>query len=460
VLCSALLAVGVMVLEWQGVPVSFFGGEQLAEKYTRLRVLERDEDVRVLMMGPSHIDMGFDAELFTRRTGKLTFNMGLSASDVSTQSPLLEHALLPMVEPELVLWCMRDELRSRANINHQYVNAPFMDWLDTHGGYPAFAAASRLPYFYKRRLQGWEESFQPKLDVIDAFGQNDLHNTHHSRKADEAEGPGDGALFAMRSEYSVSAEHAIAVFEQALDALHARGTTVYAVLMPYSAVHFSNLNYYMRSVLTGKSSEYQRWLTATLARRGVPLINLRFCPGISEKPEYFYDDTHLNQAGAVPATELLARIVTSSEIPPEFRDFPSLAEIEAMLGKHDTSRVPLLPIGEACPMADAQLDRDETGRTTAMFARFRLDRPGAYRLELSGRDSSRGKTNYFVRAGTGSFHLWEIPSRGLTSVAHVLELAAGENLVELHARGEKTTFPWSFVSLRPEPAVSTAPQDE
>ena len=79
-----------------------------------LRALDRAEDVEVLAIGSSLVDLGFDAARFSEVTGKTAYNAGVSGTDVVWQSRYLREVLIPTYAPEAVFWGIRDSLRTKS----------------------------------------------------------------------------------------------------------------------------------------------------------------------------------------------------------------------------------------------------------------------------------------------------------------------------------------------------------
>ena len=464
---SLLVALGLLGVGRSFAPIAFFGGRELAEKYTRLRALDREADVSVLALGPSFVDMGFDAELFTRLTGKRTYNIGASGTDIVLQSLLLRDVLIPRFQPEAILWGMREEPRVRSNINHQYLQSSALR--SARGGPWVFDLASHLPQYQRRSLAGWRAEFLPLREPIDPFGQteppllrrpalddslregagSDLHLELESRLARaEPEAP----RFLERREYSVSEEFARATFEETLRFARERGIAIFFFQTPYHRNAFARDSFYSHEILTGVRAADRAWLLGTLAENGFPLINLRYCAGVSDESRNFYDGRHLNRVGAVPMTEILAEVFRSGTVPEAWRGCPSPAELEAIFGPYDRESVPVLEAGRRLPLWQASLVRDERRHAVDLYARLAVATPGRYRFVLVERSPPREReAAYYLRVGAGFFDVWEFCGRGEPLAIHprVFTLEQGEVAVELHSGGT-TGIDWKEFALLPE----------
>jgi len=441
----SLLAAGFLAVDRAFAPVSFFGGDVLAVKYERLRALELEQDVRVLVLGPSYADLGVDAERLTERTGMLTFNMGIPGTDLALQAELLRDVLIPLVEPEVVLWCLREDLRSPSLINRQYLNAPALGWAGGIGGYGAFEFVSHLPQYQKRRLAAWAEEFRTPKEVFDALGHGDMRELHRDfggGDLEDARAAGSG-----RGE-SVTEEFARATFEDALRCAQEHRVKVFAFLAPFHRDLFIRQSGYTRALLTGKYDEYGRWLRSTLAEHEIPFVDLHCIPQISEDESYFYDGRHLNRVGATPFTDVLADFLLGKTIPPEWRAHPSPTEVEAMLGPPVLDGVPMLATGERHALRAARLV-EEQGRVVDLYARFALERPGRYRVELSGGKRAED-ASYYVRAGGERWIYWEPRGEPAESDVLALDLPAGEVVLELHRGRNRAGIERASFALLPD----------
>ena len=66
------------------------------QRYTRLtmhELYETDEEIDTLFLGSSHCFRAYDPELFTKRTGKVSFNLGSSSQNYDTSYYLLKEAV-------------------------------------------------------------------------------------------------------------------------------------------------------------------------------------------------------------------------------------------------------------------------------------------------------------------------------------------------------------------------------
>ena len=342
---SLVLGTALLGLACAGVarsrlaPIGFFGGSKLAEKYVKLEALEREGDVRVFFVGPSFVDQGIDAELFSRLTGKTTFNLAVSGTDLYLQSLYVRDVLIPIHRPEAILWGTRDATLTRSAINVQYLEAPALRFAHSWLGARGFALAEELPHYRKRRIEDWVAALSgERTETVDAFGQTELVSASRPQRSgageagDEGEdGEGAGGSSFLRDDFAVDLEEARAVFADTLRRARENGVRVIFFLTPYYESVFRPRTSYARTLASEEFAEYARWLTRTLAENDVPLVNLRYCAEVSRRPECFYDTRHLNETGAEPTSEILARIFSGERaIPSEWTGVPSRAELEAI----------------------------------------------------------------------------------------------------------------------------------
>ena len=171
-LCALLLLLASWGFERSSVvPISYFGGSKLAAKYTQLHALDESANVQIIAMGPSYVDNGFDARLFTELTGKTTYNLGLPSTGIYTQSILIRHLLIPLFEPEAIVWGIGEAATIRSGINRQYLASPALERARWPLGAWVCELERRLPHLQKRRVREWLAILEePPEGRMDGFG--------------------------------------------------------------------------------------------------------------------------------------------------------------------------------------------------------------------------------------------------------------------------------------------------
>ena len=319
-------------------PVAFFGGWKLARKVRALEELERSRPVDVLAIGPSYVDTGFDARLFSERTGKAAFNLGIAGTDLYFQALLLRDFLLRTCAPEAIVWGIGDVPLTRRGISEQYVDSPAMRQLRQPLGRWLFDLERRLPHYRKRRLAewcGWERSV-PELP-IDDFGLTrtakvlGAASLEPAPETEEEASDEEDVGGAHRSNAIPAADigQALACFEEAIRLARARGIAVYLVLTPYHESVFAHSNY-RRDMLRGRYDAFRRRLTGIVRQHGVILVNLRSCAAVSPEAGFFFEPKHLNERGAAATTGILAQIFQGEPVQASWSTLPSPAELRAL----------------------------------------------------------------------------------------------------------------------------------
>lgn len=313
---------------------AYFGGSSLASKYERARRLAGDGPVRVFALGPSHVDNGFDAELFTERTGQRAFNFAVAGTDLHFQALFARNILIPLFRPTTIFWGVLDRLNTGNPINDQYLDAPVLARAAGPLGARIVAFEHILPHWKKRRLAQWyERCFGTQEAASEPFGQ-----TRESGVWDQV--PGERSGKALEREEARAQgldvptpdpDATRAAVEEALRFAREQGVQVYVFLAPYDPANFELGAGYSVGRVTDRFKEYEQWLLDVLARHGATLINLRYCAGITDADDCFFQPRHLNQQGARRMTEILARIFLGAPVAPEWRGIPSSAE-QAALG--------------------------------------------------------------------------------------------------------------------------------
>ncbi len=351
-LCAAWVAAGTIALALSPIaPEAYFGGRRLAEQFEGLAALAEEREVEVIVVGDSYVVAGFDPGRFAELTGLTAFDFGIVGSDLFVQSLLVRHVLLPRFEPGTIVWCVGTHARRRTGMNEQYLASRAVS--DSRGslGQLRFDVGLRLPQHQRRTLLDWISVLSlPRSEGFDELGfrPNSTRLTPGATAVPPDEQPADTswiARFALahsirgaarfkprRSDDSFHEEEARAVFVEALRFARERGVRVVAYTSPFWAGKFEPSDDHARRILSGENDAHYRWLCATLAEFEVPYLNLRYFEPVSEDPQYFYDETHLNRWGAVPTTEMVARVffLGAGAPPPELSGAPSPAERAAI----------------------------------------------------------------------------------------------------------------------------------
>lgn len=335
---TLLVGLACTALECAAVEsTAYFGGSGLATKYEQASRLAGDERVPVFAIGPSHVDNGFDAELFAERTGQRAFNFAVAGTDLHFQALFARHILIPLFRPTTIFWGLLDRLNTGNPINYQYLDAPALARAAGPEGARVVRLEHALPHWKKRRLGQWyERLFVAAGAVSEPFGQ-----TRESGVWDQVLGERSGKALEREEARaqgldvpSPDPEATRAAFEEALRFAHEQGVQVYVFLAPYDPGNFELGAGYFVGRVTDRFREYEEWLCAILARHGATLINLRYCAGITDADDCFYQPRHLNQHGARLMTEILARIFMGAPVAPEWRGIPSSAEQAALESVH------------------------------------------------------------------------------------------------------------------------------
>ncbi len=483
---SLALGAFLCVLVWGAVETiglprtGFYGGRKLAEKFVRLAEMERTGPVEVLIVGPSYVDQGFDAGRFGAVTGTRAFNFGVSGTDMYCQSILLRDMLLLKRTPEAVLWSLRDEVLTRSNINRQYLAANAVRWASGPGGRWRYTLGQYLPHFQRRRFMDWLRELVPALreitwqaargdervslrawmEPLDEFGRTELAGlTRQERVAerDEEDGPGGGAAAGgtgeggagegggtrfMSQPFAIDLATAKAHVRETLRLLRARGIPVWFFFTPYHESVIARHTKHAEIVLTGSNEAYYAWVRELAAEFGTPLIDLRYCAEISGDPRYFFDSRHLNAPGSVPLAEILGEIFAGQRpVPPQWSGAPAPAQTEYMLGSLAPERAPLLAL-DVPHLLDAAHVEQRDGKRVDLWARFRVERAGTYRVALFAAQPT-ARTPLYVRLGGRDFTRWTPPKDGPRAVV-VLEraLEPGEHVLELHSSNLERALEW------------------
>jgi len=464
------------VVDSAGLPrVAFYGGRKLADKFAHLEALERDGPVDVLVIGPSYIDQGFDAERFGQVAGVRAYNFGVQGTDMYLQSILLRQMLLLGRTPKAVLWGLRDEVLTRSNIDRQYLGSSAVNYATGPGGSVAYSLARHLPQFQRRRMMDWARELsmgvrhwswdtsrgekrvelRDWMEPLDAFGRTQLMTLQRMQRvaAHEREDAGDdeedvapaasgtGTRF-MSQDYSTDIDAAKAHVAETLRLLRARGVKVWLFLTPYYELVLARNSKYSEQILTGANQAYFDWLAGLSAEFDAPLVDLHYCAEISGEPHYFFDTRHLNGPGAAPLGALMGELYAGKRpIPAAWSGVPAPAELEHMLGSFERERVPRLELG-ARHTLDRTLLVERGGVRLDAYAAFRVERAGTYRVLLSGAQTTP-EPPLFVRLGGAHYARWNPPAEP-KPVAGVLEtrLEPGEHLLELHSANPKQALGW------------------
>ena len=478
-------------VEAAGLPrVAFYGGRKLADKFVRLEELERSGPVDVFVVGPSHIDQGFDAGRFGEVTGTRAFNMGVQGTDMYFQSILLRDVLLRPGPfggraPKAVLWSLRDEVLTRSNINRQYVQSTVVSYATGPLGAWALELGPYLTQFHRRRLLDWFRELSSSLrasvsapevgakaaelrtwlEPLDAFGKTELSTlTRQERQAtqdredrdDEGGGDGAGAGGApgttrfMGQDYAVDLATAKAHVRETLRLLRARGIAVWFFFTPYFESVFARNSRQSEMLLLGENQPYYDWLTELAREFRSPLVDLHYCAGISGDPRFFFDTRHLTGPGSVPLGELVGELYSGKRpLPAAWSGAPAPAVFDCMFGKLERERVPRLALGERHAL-DAALGMRNDGRLLDLYASFAIERAGKYRVSLLADPPPAKEPALFVRFGDGHHRRFAPraePRR--TAVVLEVELEPGERLLEIHAVEPKQPLVWSQLVVEP-----------
>ncbi|HED65325.1 MAG TPA: hypothetical protein ENJ09_07200 [Planctomycetes bacterium] len=447
---ALLLALGTLVVDRAPLPaIGFFGGEKLAEKELRLERVLEEGPVEVLAVGSSLVDLGFDAAHFTEISGRSAFNMGVSGTDTYWQSLYLREVLVPRLHPKVVLFGFRDSTRTKSAINRQYLAAPVLRDAELPGGEVLAHIASRLPQYRKRRLLDWlfPDRGRRGKDRVDERGMTITAELHRPKvEGDPAE------RHRMYDDYAVSAETARSTFEDTLRFLREENIQVVVFLTPYLATTFRRGSTYTRETLTSGPDDFPAWLTRVTSEANVPLVNLRYANGLSTDASLFFDSKHVNQLGAKPLAELLARVVETGVAPPEYAANPSPAEIAAMLGPFDADGTLIRP-ERAVPIRKLTCTEESGLGLAHAVARIRIETPGDYGVVLSTGAPAPG-ASYFLKVGDGPYRVWDLPpgpaNPSGTGIPFdgLFALETGEQLLELHAR-KNVPLPDARIALVP-----------
>lgn len=496
---ALILGATLFALAWGAVEAadlprtSFYGGRALAEKFVRLEAMERAGPVEVLIVGPSYVDQGFDAGRFGAASGTRAFNMGVSGTDMYFQSILLRDMLLLERAPKAVLWALRDEVLTRSNINRQYLAAAAVRWATGPAGRWAFTLGQHLPQYHRRRAMDWLRECSPALrrmtweaargderaalrawmEPLDEFGRTELAaRTRQERVAerdvverdvperdvierndeDEA-GTATGTVGTTRfmsQDYSIDLATAKTHVLETLRLLRARGIAVWFFFTPYYESVIARHTKHAELVLTGQNEVYFAWLAGLCAESGAPLIDLRYCAEISGEPRYFFDTRHLNAPGAVPLGELLGELYSGRRpVPAAWSGAPAPAQLEFMLGRLERERAPLLALGQPHGLEAAYGVR-RGGRLIDLYATFRIERAGTYRVALSDAEPTGKPAPLYVRFGGRHYTRWTPPADARRARV-VLEqaLEPGEYLLEIHSASADQALDWDQFLVAP-----------
>jgi hypothetical protein len=452
---GVLLVALLGALEARGFPrTAYFGGRRLAEKWERLEAFERDGPADVLVVGASQIDQGLDARRFGEVAGLRAFNFGVSGTDTRFQSELLRQLLATGRRPRTVVWALLDSTLRRSDINRQYLAAPATRWFEA-GGARALTLGRHLPQFQRRRLDGWHaELTGAGLEPLDDHGRLQLASARRAVRAapPELEGkptsaPSDADDDSnernapeLDAEIAEAREHTA----ETLRRLRAAGVSVWLVFTPFEAPSFARGSVHAWRTLTRSREGHYEWLVELAREHGLELVDLHACPGISEAPALFYDETHLNAAGSERLGALLGELLGGRRpLPEEWRGVPSRAHLAAIFGHEPPQRVAALEVGERVRLAERP-ELFPLGARTDLYAEVALSAPGAYRLELVP-DATRARASgCYARVGDGPMRLMRA---GRAPAPTPWRLARGVQRLELHAvAGE---LAWSELALVP-----------
>ncbi len=487
---SLLLGTLVCGLAWfaveeVGLPrTAFYGGRKLAEKFVRLEALERIGPVDVFVIGPSHVDQGFDAGRFGAVTNTRAFNLGVMGTDMYFESVLLRDLLLratPLQDrtPKAVLLALRDETLTRSNINRQYLASPALSYAHGPAGRWALALGPYLPQFQRRRILDWchqfllatraagarpaggEQARAEWQETLDEFGRTELSTLTRQRHApageredpderDDSGGEGDaGEGGFLAADYAVDLATAEAHVAETLRLLRARGIQVWLFFTPYYQDVFGRASKHARMVLTGQNAAYYTWVAKLAREFDLPVVDLRYCAEISGEPRFFYDTRHLNNPGSVPLAQLMGELFSGKRaVPALWSGAPAPAQFQAILGKREREHVPHLSVGERHALDAAQGVRRE-GQLLDAYASFGIERAGTYRVTLFRAEPSGAAPALYARFGGGDYGHWLPPPAARRAVLLETALQPGEHLLELHSADAKRGIDWSQILVEP-----------
>ena len=306
VLCAEL---GARALAPHLPPIDDWNQREAAEEYAQMRVLSAHGGVDAVVLGSSVAHFGFEPGAFARITGMSAYDAALPGSSVRSMDAWARDFVVPMLHPKLVMIAVTSrDLNDNGPVQNdqlqKYVHSEarrralglgtplerIERFFDDHSALIRLRRYFRRPAAVAKQLGG--ENALVRIVTLGSHGEARFPEANYpftddARRADwERE-----ALQRFDMRRNLAALASLSAY------LHARGIRVVLVDMP--VVSSLYVAYHPHG-----SADYDAY-RAALAASGLPVITV---DGSAWSPQAdFVDSIHLNRAGALRFSEILAR---------------------------------------------------------------------------------------------------------------------------------------------------------
>lgn len=292
VLLGVLLAVAAVDVGLDGLITRYVQTHAFPGDYAKIHYVMRECDKSFLLLGASQCSASYETELFEKELGTDAFNCGLNAQTVELFDVILD-GCVRRKPPKHVLLALRPlDLISRSTERLSMLNiyygtyTPLLDrYLENGSLFNRLTLKSSLlrinTHWWRILLYHFMTYDELKNGGFVAKPVRDLHPTekiHCTRQR-------------VLDAQAIIPEKK-AVLDHLVETCRRHGIRLHVVLPP-TMTEFSEFG-----------NPYAKLLEAYCAEKGVDFFNDAELPEIADRPEYFFDDAHLNADGARAYTKL------------------------------------------------------------------------------------------------------------------------------------------------------------
>ncbi len=329
---------------------TFFGSDVVSQKYSEALRYADEGPIDVVAIGHSHTVNGFDPVAFEELTGLRAYNFGLAGTDMQSHAIVLRDFVLPHLKPKAILWNLDPVFGERAvqRSNRKMLSSDAFAVQAWPGGHRLLGPLKNAFLYQKRSVDNWiETAFDPYLRRYDRNGFLPVFTRMGLEEAGvDYELPAEwlarkgrwllplknaiprrrrpaGQPVVIESD-AERREEARATVAATLRIARDAGVEVYAFAAPMLRRRFMVDDEFTREITT-EGTGSSEWFAQLVADFEIPFVNYGYYPPISDDPNLYYNDAHVNVYGARLLTELLAHhlVLRDRPVPAELQSFPS-----------------------------------------------------------------------------------------------------------------------------------------